>query len=208
MVKSILFVLLFPILLFSQAPQPHTRYYPLAVGNRWEYQGINEDDRETREVLSYNADLEQYLILVIQRFLAAPPMSSKELWEQRGKKTLFLGSNNRLFGQSEIEVFSSSYERVHEKLKVGESWLTGTSTNCEQRKVISVLTVRVPAGTFDDVCKIEVQVGVRDPNRARLKKTIFRFYEYYAPGVGLVKKELVSDGTITTMLTLKSYAVK
>jgi len=76
-------------------------------------------------------------------------------------------------------------------LSPGQKWENSNTTKTIEQVA---LEVTVPAGTFKQVVKV---VSVQ-------KGSTWRGYEYYAPGVGLIKYEY-TDGTDTISSLLKSY---
>ncbi|MFW6278572.1 MAG: hypothetical protein ACOC2G_00145 [Bacillota bacterium] len=85
-------------------------------------------------------------------------------------------------------------------LKEGHRWET---ENYIREIKATGLEVEVPAGTFEQVLKIKISPREEDENQ-------FIRYEYYAPRVGLVKSESISDDyrVISRLKEIKNIAEK
>ncbi|MFY9473644.1 MAG: hypothetical protein WAQ00_08720, partial [Tepidanaerobacteraceae bacterium] len=77
-------------------------------------------------------------------------------------------------------------------LKVGSKWETPQGS----REIVEIdATVDTPAGKFEDCIKVRISMENSTSN------------EYFKRGVGMVKREFVSEGTTVTS-TLEKYEIK
>ena len=161
-------------------------YFPIQPGLRWEYQGTgNEFATYTNECVRAQGDLAQFrgksgtttgsLFKVTND--AVTRLARKELAEDRNLLTLTPEEN---------------YVLLKAPVVPGTSWANGSET----RSIMSIGgVVDVPAGSFQDVVKVEVTTP------GQTAKT----YEYYARDIGLIRSEFGS-GTTRVVSDLRLFA--
>jgi hypothetical protein len=172
----------------AEGPQP-AAYFPVAVGSRWDYAGIgNEYAAFVRTVTFRQGDKAQVqddnggtVVASVFRISANEIKRIVSLPEFYENRSLLDAKEN------------ASEVLLRAPLKAGEKWDFALGT-----RTIDALGVEVtvPAGTFKQVLKMKVTSKGSD----------WVTYEYYAPGVGLVKKES-GDGKYTVSSLLKSWVM-
>lgn len=163
-------------------------YLPLTAGSTWEYQGVgNEYASFTREVLYTSGKSAQLREDTGGTVAAIVAQTSDEAITQVFFQEEAYGTENKL---------SSPPNRnkviLKSPLAVGTKWPDSDGA----REIVAVkASVTSPAGKFTDCLKVKIST----PNST--------MYEYYQPGVGLVKREFIAgDSKITS--TLKKYSIK
>ena len=151
-------------------------YFPVQPGLRWEYQGTgNEFATYTNQVVRAQGDLAQFRMksgtttgsLFRVNNDAVTRLARKELAEDRNLLTLTPEEN---------------YVLLKAPVVPGTSLANGSET----RSIMSIGgVVDVPAGSFQDVVKVEVTTP------GQTAKT----YEYYARDIGLIRAEFGSGAT-------------
>lgn len=153
-----------------------TLYFPIQPGLKWEYQGTgNEFASFTNECLRAQGDLAQFrtvsgtttgsLFSVTND--AVTRLARKELAEDRNLLTITPEEKVVLLKAPVVP---------------GTSWANGS----ESRSIVSIgSVVDVPAGSFQDVVKVQVTT----PGQTA------QTFEYYARNIGLIKSESVSGST-------------
>lgn len=194
----IICIFLFTALSFSAYCQ--SNYYPLSVGNEWVYDWKGDAGEtigdETIRVVSYDRELRVYRIRRNLRIGTAAPIISEIIVEDRRGTLIQLAHCGGLFGGDEWR--SSSDLLFRQPLSIGEKW--------EQRdvretvyEVIEMVNTEVEAGYFRNVYKIR---------KESLSEGI-KFYQYYAPSVGLILEEgILEDGNTFTFRELVSYEMR
>lgn len=176
-----------------QAAQPSSKdYFPLSQGSTWSYQGAgNEFASFTREVIFSSANQAQ----IKESNGGTVSASIYEFSENALKRVYFQGESYQPVNLL-TKGFKSNDSTVilKEPLQPGKEWTTGSG---QRRIAQNDAQVQTPAGTFSNCIKIEIS----EKNSSALT------YEYYAKGVGLVKREFVDGGAIISS-TLEKYQVK
>ena len=163
-------------------------YFPLTKGSTWEYQGAgNEYASFRREVLFSKDDLAQILEDNGGTVIAA----------------IFKSTNTavtRVFSRPETYDRTSLLDQppsentviLSTPLAVGTKWNSGGV----EREIVAVdATVDSPAGKFVNCIKVRIPGN---------DSTVF---EYFAEGVGMVKREFIS-GEARVISTLKRFTIR
>lgn len=176
-----------------QAAQPSiSDYFPATPGSTWSYQGAgNEFASFTREVLYASARQAQ----IKEANGGTESASIYEFSEGALKRVYFQGESYQAVNLL-AQGFKSNDSTVvlKEPLQTGHEWTTG---NGQRRIVQTDAQLQTPASAFTNCIKVEIS----EKNSSAL------IYEYYAQGVGLVKREFI-DGGATISSTLEKYQVK
>lgn len=189
-------IIFFPSSIFSQNQSDELSiYYPLKVGNVWVFRGMLPEDISTHKVIEYSKKHNAYLVeleLLIGKFYQRDEIRENKVHRRR------MGSN-KLASDFIAEVVLQS------PLKEGKSWNAETDARGSggaRRKVLGFVNLKVAAGDFKDVCKIEYVIYKRD-KRVKKEEILLRAYEYYAPKVGLIKVETSNGGLIKELVEYK-----
>jgi hypothetical protein len=161
-------------------------FFPLAVGNRWEY-----------------------------RITPAPsdkPTDQVEIVE-RDDKGYFIDSRGGRLAPRTDGVFDGERFLLQEPVELGHEWIAVPRPNAlEKYKIVGVgTTTKVPAGTFDGCVEVEASQEMRHPETGQ--RAVVTMTWSYAPGVGLVKAvgRVIPENhppQVTTTMELVSYDVK
>ncbi len=162
-------------------------YFPLGEGSDWQYKGEgNEYASFTREVLFVEGDKAQ----IREDNGGTVSASVYETTENEIIRIFFQGEE---YEETNFlnEESNDSLVILKMPLEVGTKWDEPNGT----REIVEVdATVDTPAGTFENCIKVEIQGEY---------STLF---EYFKEGIGMVKREFVSeDATVTS--TLESYTI-
>lgn len=163
-------------------------YFPLAEGSTWKYSGEgNEYASFNREVLFVVGNRAQ----VSENNGGTVSASIFQIEVDHIIRTFFRGEeydgNNLLDEEANDDLVL-----IKSPVEVGTKWKTSTGV----REIIQTdAVVGTPAGTFEDCIKVEITT----------EHSIM--YEYYKEGVGLVKREFISEG-LTVTSTLEEYNIK
>lgn len=163
-------------------------FFPLTLGSQWAYLGEgNEYASFTREVVFVEGDKAQ----VKENTGGTISTSIYKSSDSEIVRTFFKGETY----EDENLLKEESNENLvilKEPLKEGTQWETPHGT-----RQIEGLDVKVetPAGVFENCIKIKVEYQ---------HSTL---YEYFAEGVGLVKREFTSEG-VEVSSRLKEYMIK
>jgi len=162
-------------------------YYPLAVGNQWEYEGVgNEYASYTQKVLYSKGNMYQVMI-------DNGGTISANIYVLNDESLIRIYSEAEVYDEKNVLDEAGNMEDIIIKapLEVGTKWerqgnsyeITGTDA-----------TVTVPAGTFDNCIVI----------KATYKESGAFSNFYYCKGVGLVKSEYI-DNDFEVLSLLKKY---
>jgi hypothetical protein len=163
-------------------------YFPLTGGSTWKYLGEgNEYASFSREVLFVDGDRSQ----VSEDNGGTVSASVFGFEEGQIVRTFFRGEeydgNNLLDEEANDDLVL-----LKAPLEAGTKWETSNGV----REIIGTGTeVDTPAGKFEDCIKIEITT----------EHSVM--YEYYKEGIGLVKREFLTEGMNVTS-TLKEYNIK
>lgn len=165
-----------------------SNYFPLEVGNIWEYEGEGMEYASfTREVV-YKEDNKAQVkedntgtvtakVFEITDEAITSVYSQSEAYDDEN----FLNSENN----EDVIVLKSP-------LEIGTKWETEEGS----KEIVEIdASLDTPAGEFDNLIKVQT---THEDNIS---------YEYYKEGIGLVRREFFSDGVEITS-TLKQYNIK
>lgn len=168
--------------------QEQKDYFPLTQGSTWKYMGEgNEYASFSREVLFVDGDRAQ----IFEDNGGTVSASVFHFQEGRIVRTFFLGEeydgNNFL-----DEEANDNLVLLNTPLEVGTKWETSDGA----REIVKTdAVVDTPAGQFENCIMIEIT----------MEHSVM--YEYYKEGIGLVKREFLSEGMAVTS-TLEEYNIK
>lgn len=163
-------------------------YFPISVGNTWKYLGDgNEYASFNRKVLFTEGDRAQ----TVEDNGGTVSASVFKITEKEIMRTFFQGEE---YGQVNLLDKESNDNTVILKapLKVG----TKCETSKDVREIVETdAVVNTPAGKFEGC----IRVSIKSQNST--------MYEYFKAGIGMVKREFVSEGMSVTS-TLEKYEIK
>lgn len=183
-----LWVLAFVLPAQTNKDKDHSKYFPLSVGNKWEYvklkQGnvistsITEVTKKKAQIFIVNSDIEMFGMTI----------SSQSWYTVNSSKLVIVGGGGGLF-VNEPKSYKNSQVELQFPLKVGSEWdYTEDGGKKVFRKVLNWHdSLQTDFGSFNDV--YEIQEKIIDGTF-----TVYR-YLYYAYGIGLVKEEIDESGT-------------
>jgi hypothetical protein len=195
--KRILFVFaVLSITFLDSFSQLQTQdYYPLKVGYSWVYQHYNLStgkesnwvDRYT--VIEFDKQYNAYLVRWVMKFGEAGPRTTEIGIDKRKNYILEIGSRSSGgFFDHEWESYRETIMKL--PLKVGASWFVKKSKDEDEKcTVIGKGNVMVNGIMYYDVFEIERVTSVKIEGGSEIV-----FYDFYAPNVGLVKKDARIDG--------------
>jgi hypothetical protein len=165
-------------------------YFPLSVGNRWEYEGEgNEYATYTQEVL-YKDD-NKYHVMVNNggTVMANVYEVSKDKIVNTYREAENYDNKNVLDKPSNLSITILLLP-----IKVGNKWVSGENSY----EIVDINTkLTVPAGSFDGC--IAVKETYKDGNSYQML--------YYKKGIGLIKSEFHSEEQYVVSSSLKSYKI-
>jgi len=163
-------------------------FFPLTEGSKWLYLGEgNEFASFIREVLYVREDRAQ----IMENNGGTISASVFETTDEAIVRIFFQGEeyNETNFLDEEP---NDNLVILKKPLKVGSKWETPQGS----REIVEIdATVDTPAGKFEDCIKVRISMENSTSN------------EYFKRGVGMVKREFVSEGTTVTS-TLEKYEIK
>ncbi|HHT64389.1 MAG: hypothetical protein ACOX4H_09845 [Bacillota bacterium] len=164
-------------------------YFPLTQGSTWRYLGEgNEYATFTREVVFAEGNRAQ----IKEDNGGTVSASVFETTDEAVTRIFFQGESyeneNYLNDES-----NDNLVILKAPLQVGTKWDTGDST----REILDLnASLNTPAGDFEKVLKIKITFP---------DSTI---YEYYKDGVGMVKREYISNEDYRVTSSLEKYEIK
>ena len=163
-------------------------YFPLTEGSTWKYLGEgNEYASFNREVLFVDGDRAQ----VSEDNGGTVSASVFQFEDDQVVRTFFRGEEydgNNLLGEEP----NDHLVLLKAPLEVGAKWET---SNGDRQIIETDAVVDTAAGEFEGCIKIEITT----------EHSVM--YEYYKEGIGLVKREFLSEG-ITVTSILEEYSIK
>jgi hypothetical protein len=163
-------------------------YFPLTEGSTWKYLGEgNEYASFSREVLFADGDRAQ----ISEDNGGTVSASVLHFEEDQIVRTFFRGeeyAGNNLLGEEP----NDDLVLLKAPLEVGTEWET---SNGDRQIIETDVVVDTAAGEFEGCIKIEITT----------EHSVM--YEYYKEGIGLVKREFLSEG-MTGTSTLEEYSIK
>lgn len=195
-------------LLFTTFPADtgNQNYFPLRVGLQWIYNMPmpNGNMEQVVSIPEYMSDYNAYLVRTIFKLGGAFPVTNEELIEPRKSMILLIGARGGLL--STDWQYLSDQVLFQYPAKLNQSWkYVDQNKSTLEYKVVSFDSLTVQAGKFGNVCKVKKVLKYHPKNS---KKTVIgsQVYLYYAPGVGLLKEEMInSDNTTTTFRELTKF---
>lgn len=166
-------------------------YYPLKVGNHWEYKGTGNEYAAYKEDVVF-AEGNKYQVMTDN---GGTRMAHR--YEVSANQIVTTYREGEVYNDKNILAEPSNENIVILKrpITVGTSWTNG---NNHYEITQTDATVAVPAGTFNNC----VVVKVTNPQ----EKTYT--LDYYKKGVGLVKTEFVAENGDKIMSELEKYTLK
>jgi len=164
-------------------------YYPLAVGNQWEYEGVgNEFASYTQKVLYSKGN--KYQVMIDNGGTV-----SANIYVLNDESLVRIYSEAEVYDEKNVLDQEGNMEDIIIKapIEVGTKW-ESQGNSCEITDVDA--TVTVPAGTFDNCLVVKVTY----------KESGAYSNFYYCKGVGLVKSEYI-DNDFEVLSLLKSYKI-
>lgn len=162
--------------------------FPLGKGSTWEYLGDgNEYASFNRKVLFTEGDRVQ----TVEDNGGTVSASVFKITEKEIIRTFFQGEE---YGQGNLFDKESNDNTVILKapLKAGTKW----ETSKDAREIVETdAVVNTPAGKFEGCMKVSI------------KSQNSTMYEYFKAGIGMVKREFISEGMSVTS-TLEKYEIK
>ena len=163
-------------------------YFPLTEGSTWKYLGDGMEYASfSREVLYVDGNRAQ----VSENNGGTVSASIFEFREGEIVRTFFRGEEydgNNLLDEEN----NDNLVLIKAPLEAGTKWETSNGT----REIVETdAVVDTPAGEFEGCIKIEITT----------EHSVM--YEYYKEGIGLVKREFLSEG-MTVTSTLEEYSIK
>lgn len=199
----------------SLAQTGQLNYFPLTVGYEWTYDWMptgNSNNQQVVRIDDFDEEYNAYLVTTVLKVGTALPVTSQDLIEFRKDKALKLGTRGGMFDSDWR--FESDQLMLQYPLKINSTWRGKQNGDAVSYKVVGFVDLTVPAGKFSNVCKVEAAVREQDIHNKRRTIVVDTDFLYYAPGVGLIKKQsslaksLGGDGTPRTVLELTKYKVQ
>jgi hypothetical protein len=160
-------------------------YFPLSIGSTWQYLGEgNEYASFTRKVLFKEGDR-------IQTMEDNGGTVSANIYKVTGDAARLVYSQGEQYDKVNLLDRKDNRDSIVLKapLKTGTKWENAE----DEREILATdASVDTPAGRFE-AC---VKVSIKSQNST--------MYEYYKAGVGMVKREFISEG-LTVTSTLEKY---
>jgi len=178
-------------ILFQLSEKPVETYFPMQPGNFWSYRGVGSEFADfTEQVLFRNEQLVQLkranqgttmvLIYEIDVNSITLVFSAEEFYEETNLLTQHKENRREII--------------LKKPFHVGASWISGDRT---YTIVDTNATVSTPAGIFMHCLKIHSTFEAGE----------HEIFQYYAPGVGMVKSEFRS-GVSTIQSDLAKYNIR
>lgn len=186
-------------------------YFPLNVGNAWFYEGPfdksgNPMGTERVEVTSYSDKYNAYIVESIFKTGDFAPITIQKIIEQRGNSVLQLAGAGGIL-RAPFKMFEIPQIILQGPLKIGKTWEQEDNAGKKRCKVVGFIKYKGKAGEFENVCKVEERVFLYDKKTRKLNEVDWAgAFQYYAPNIGLIKTELIKNGSIITELI--RYSVK
>jgi len=162
-------------------------YYPLAVGNQWEYEGIGNEYASYTQKVVYSKD-DKYQVMVDNGGTV-----SANIYVLSDESLIRTYSEAEVYDDKNIldEKENMNNIMIKAPIEIGTKW-ESQGDQCEITDINA--TVTVPAGTFENCIVIKETYN---------ETGAFTNY-YYCKGVGLVKSEYI-DGDFQVSSLLKNY---
>lgn len=167
-------------------------YFPLAVGNQWEYYFMTGTQKTI--VSKYDSATAAYYITTIIKIDDATPIVSEQIIEKRGEYILQLGYRGGLLN-SDWSMRVVPLMKL--PLKIGIRW----EANDGRKKIYEVIkkvNLYIAGINYKDIFVIKETIYDTKP---------YLFHLYYAPNVGLIKKT-GGENDDFVILQLRSINIK
>jgi hypothetical protein len=194
-------LILLTLNIFSQVKDSENElnYFPLKVGNTWEFTNPSNEWSQEISVKSYTND--KYEVTTKNYLGNLSPVTTVEILEYRNNMLLVSAGGGGMFN-SKVEQYSEKPIKLKIPLTENQSWSYDIKGKKYDAKVLKKhKSIETPYGVFDDV--VEIQEKLNDAGFVA-----FKFY-YYAKNVGLIKTEIADTekGKRDVFLYLKKYKV-
>jgi hypothetical protein len=176
----------------AEEPQPDPLslkdFFPLSEGSTWQYRGEgNEYASFNRKVVFVEGDRAQ----IVEDNGGTVSASIFKAAEDEIVRTFFQGEEYKEMNLLDQDS-NDSLVILRTPLKVGTSWESQEGV----REIVEMdAVVDTPAGKFEDCIKVSIKLQYST------------LYEYFKAGVGMVKREFTSEGTMVSS-TLEKYEIK
>lgn len=187
--------------------EKYADYYPLKVGNMWEYQF--GEGTQKNIITKYLNRYDAYVVEIIIKMGDLPPIINRELLEMRKDKILLLATQASLLG-GEWGFEDPTKVILQYPLKVGLKWESGSDEERTFYEVVDSLSLKAKAGEFDNVYKIKGVITCTSSVSGETR-VFGKTYCYYALNVGLIREEVISKETgavIGTLFELIEYKIE
>ena len=186
--------------------ESHFNYFPLAVGNVWEYKNMNTaESHVVRKILSNDPESGRYYLEDILYFGSGKSITIDVIVLDK-EKYLRKVASKKPYESQVTELYPADIILKY-PLNIGTTWeIEGDDRS--DFKVLGFQDITVQAGYFSNVCKILETVMAMDFSlQKRTKYT--ELVHYYAPNVGLIKTDFViENGEVNPYIELVSYTVQ
>ena len=199
-----LFAFLMLTILFLTTPafcQETKDWFPLDVGYWWIYQ-VGDLDIDMIVKITGKEKIGKYDCFVVEMGDTEGNTSSIEYYCKTGDSVLVVGEKDVKTGKKKIFETPQLYLKI--PVKQGMKWtvskeVTKDGTVREIKEVTGSDSMKIPAGSFKALKVVSI--------KKLSGKTAKNFELWYAPGVGVVKMRLKSNGEDLSM-PLKEYSLK
>jgi len=197
--KYLKLILIFIIGLYSREylySQNIANYYPLEVGNTWEYITIKPPNKVVVKVKEHGILTNTYLIEKTTIINGLPPWIHFEVITKRDFGILLIGYANSLFWEESFEYIIPPKIIMQFPLEINKEWIYISDLRGEEitYKIKRFCNIEVKAGKFSNVCNIEYLTKYWDPKNVKKDiDTLFPVNQYYAPNVGLILETIGSN---------------
>lgn len=162
-------------------------YFPLSIGSMWQYLGEgNEYASFTRKVLFKQGERTQTME-------DNGGTVSANIYRVSGDEVRLVYSQGEEYDKVNLLERKDNRDSIILKapLKTGTKWKNAE----DEREIVATdASVDTPAGRFEDCIKVSI------------KSQNSTMYEYFKAGVGMVKREFISEG-MTVTSTLEKYEI-
>lgn len=155
------------------------------------------------EVSSYDDKYNAYIVSIVLKLYDLAPLQSQHIYEARNGKILSLAETDLKTGDLKLKAQPDIL--LSSPVKVGTVWEYKTDHGDRIiNQIVGFESVTVNAGTFNDVCIVEKSVYGTLPKKSK-QELMSVDREYYAPKVGLIKKESIGSAIDNKTGKIKSY---
>ena len=186
-IKVVPFLLLLTAEAFAQHPDSSSPdCYPMKVGCQWTYKLGGSDGQQKIEVMSLiSGD-------VYDVFVDFGPMSMEEKLE-KGPDGVYLNSQRGGFLGPHWKDINPPEKMLQLPVQIGIKWKGEKDGDISSYRVVDRQDLSCAAGKFHNVFKVEIIDSYTEEATGNVKESMRR-YQYFAPGVGLIKEETFKKG--------------